>query len=118
MPAAGKLNKWVDLQRPREESDQRDDVGQPLDPWPSIGEMWAAIEPLSGVETFASNQTRPITAHRVTIRWRPDVLSNMRFVWRDMRTGKTRVFQIDGPPLDPDERGEELVCMCQEREAA
>lgn len=113
--AAGKLNKWLLLQAPRDDSDKRDGMGQPEDGWPTIAEMWGAVEPLGNAESFSANQTRSTLTHRVTIRWRDRIDSTMRFAYRD-RAGKTRYLQIDGTPVDPEERGEFLECDCQEQE--
>lgn len=113
---AGDLDKWLILQRPRDDSDPRDALGQPADDWPAIAGLWAKVEPLGSAETFSANQTRGSLTHRVTIRWRAGVESNMRFFWDDRRSRRKRILQIDGLGVDPDERGELLQFVCQEIE--
>lgn len=114
---AGRLNKWVTLERPRDDGDARDAMGEPISPWIAIADFWASIEPQAAVEVFQGQQVRSNVTHLVTIRWRDDVKSSMRFVWLDARANKTRYFEIDGQPIDPEERGEELQIACQEQEA-
>lgn len=112
---AGKLNKLLTLQRPRSGSDV-DQMGQPEDEWPGVAQMWAEIKPKSSSKVFQGQQSKALATHTITIRWRADVLSNMRFEYVDSLLGRTRHFVIDGNPIDPDERGEFLVCQCTEAE--
>ena len=116
---AGKLNKRVTLQRPRD-ADERDTHGQPVDDWPDVATVWAAVEPLSAGESQRAQQAGADLTHRVTIRYRADVLSNWRVKFDDPRRPaetRTRYLAIVGPPRDPDERGEYLELLCQERGA-
>ena len=113
--AAGKLRHRLVIERPRDDSDARDGLGHPIDTWPTVAPVWGLIEPLTSSEVFQEQQTKSVATHRITIRYRSDLLSKWRFRYDDPGTGKSRYFWIDGRPIDAGERRESLVCTVQEK---
>jgi len=85
--AAGKLNVRVTLQTP---SGSQDSFGQRVRTWSTFAEVWASIAPLSARELQARDAASLQVSHRVTIRWRAGVTSEMRILYG------TRVLQIVG----------------------
>lgn len=75
--------------------------------WLDAGEVWAAIEPLSGSEAIVAEAVSGRISHAITIRHRPDVVPTMRFRQGD------RIFDI-AAAIDLDERGRMLRCLCRE----
>ncbi len=84
-----------------------DGLGGFSESWTEIGTVFAKTEPIAATSVFAADQTLETVTHRVTLRWRGDVSSGMRFV----RPG--RVLNII-TVHDPDETGRYLVCRCRE----
>lgn len=109
---AGKLRHRVTIERPRA-ADERDVNGEPVPPWIAVGDVWAAIEPLSARESFAAQQALSVVTHRITLRYRKDWRASWRVRYID--GGKQRYFYFDGPPLSPDEKREILIGTAQER---
>lgn len=75
--------------------------------WTPLADIWAMIAPQRGSETFGADAQESVIAHQVTIRWRPDASSPMRF-----RLG-SRALYIRAA-FDPDARKRFLVCTCEE----
>lgn len=67
---AGLLDRRVRIDRLHVE---RDDVGQPVERWSLVAEVWARVEPLGGREGFGQQQFVATGDVRFTIRWRDDV---------------------------------------------
>lgn len=84
-----------------------DGIGGHSESWTEIATVFAQIELVSASSVFAADQTIETVTHRLTMRWRSDVASGMRFV----RQG--RVFEIV-TVNDPDESGRYLVCRARE----
>lgn len=104
MPA-GELNKRVILQYVTEVSDG---MGSTDDTWNDGDTIWAALWPLSSTQTIGSMQPIGTISHRIRIRWR----SNFRSTWR-LKFGE-RIFDIVGPPINPNEKNEFLDIMAKE----
>ncbi|MBX3571295.1 MAG: phage head closure protein [Mesorhizobium sp.] len=66
------------------------------------------MQPIVVRERFGADQTLEEVTHRVTIRYRPDVASGMRFVMGD------RVLSIL-TVHDSDETGRYLICRTREQ---
>lgn len=69
--------------------------------------VMARIEPVTATSVFGADQTLESVTHRVTLRWRENIASGMRF------TKGARRFNIV-TVHDPDERGRYLVCRVRE----
>lgn len=90
-------------------ADLPDEQGGLLEGWTPVATLWGRVEPLrSKASEVADAATAPIT-HRVTIRYRDDVLHAMRFVHR----GRNLLIRT---ARDPDETRRYLVCDCEENQ--
>jgi SPP1 family predicted phage head-tail adaptor len=78
--------------------------------WESLGQVWAAIEPLSLDDRLLSDKRLGVLTHRVTLRHRTDITLSHRFMLG------ARVFHIRAA-RDPDERGQLLECLVEEERA-
>jgi len=72
---AGQLDQRVTLQKP---STERDDYGQQINAWTTLGEAWAAVEPLQGREFLAAGAEQSEVTARIRMRWRSNIAANMR----------------------------------------
>jgi len=100
----GKLRERLTIQAP---SLTDDGVGGKNRQWRTIGKVWANLREVSGQETEFAQGQQAIRKMRVTIRWRGDMNSHMRFVYG------TRLLYIVAML---DERGTRrfLTCLCEE----
>lgn len=108
MIKSGELRHLVTLQRP---SGARDAVGGRVTTWDAQGEVHAKIEPIQGRERFYAAQRQASTSHMVTVRYGPET-RDIDATWR-IKFG-TRIFTVDEPPRNTEERNIELVMMCTE----
>jgi SPP1 family predicted phage head-tail adaptor len=107
---AGLLNRRVHLQKPAMASDAE---GVSSENWSDLDMVWAHINPYTARELFAAAQPEELLTHQVTIRWRSDVTTHMRFLYQEKPTDPFRIFLIH-TMLDPDEGHKELDCLCEE----
>ncbi len=105
MPRIGKLRHRLTLETRQIEPDG---AGGELVSWIGGDAVWAAIEPLSGVELLKRDRLAGALTHRVTLRFRADITPEMR-----MRLGN-RIFEIS-VARDVDERHRWLDCLCEEK---
>lgn len=82
-----RANKRLTLQ---EESKTSDGRGGNTVTWVDVVTVWAALEPVSAKERYASEQVQRETTHRIQIRYRTGVHSGMR-----AKHGN-RIFSITG----------------------
>lgn len=75
--------------------------------WSTVGDTWAAIEPLTMDEKTITDRDTPLLKYRITLRHRSDLSQANRF-----RLG-SRILMIRAV-RDPDERGEFLECLAEE----
>jgi len=78
---AGILKHYVALQ-------EHHDVWDPITGdisliWETMEEVWAEVAPLSGREFIAANATQSEVIARITIRYREDITSDWRILFRD-----------------------------------
>ena len=101
----GSLRHRVSIERPlRTETDG----GAAVISWTSLASVFARIEPVGGGEfDVADGQVGRVT-HKVLMRYRSDVLPQMRIV------AGTRELEISAA-LDLDGRGRWLQCHCKEK---
>ncbi len=85
----------------------RNDDGSEAVTWEEFTRAWASIDPVGGREYFLASQMQAPTDHRITIRYQPNIESEMRVAWNG------RNFNIRSI-LNREERNIELVLMCQE----
>ena len=76
--------------------------------WRDVATLWAAIRPLrGGPEGLWAAQPATRLRSEITIRYRPGLWPQMRFVAGD------RVWNIIAV-FDPDGRRARLICLCEE----
>ncbi len=103
-PAIGALRQRVTLEAP---VDTPDGAGGFARSYAPVAQVWARIAPTSAREDFVEQRAEQSISHLVTIRWRDDVASAMRFSFRGRKLLIRSVF-------DPDERRRFLICQCEE----
>lgn len=101
---AGTLRHLVELQSP---SLAQNAYGEPIESWTTYAAVWAAIRPLSAVETPQAPQATPIATHQVTLRYTTGVTSGHRIKFG------TRYLNVESV-LNTDERNRELLLQCRE----
>jgi SPP1 family predicted phage head-tail adaptor len=77
--------------------------------WEAAGDMWAAVEAVSGGERIEADRMSGEVNALITIRYREDIVPAMRF-----RTG-SQIFHIL-TVLDGDGAHRFLRCQCQRRD--
>ena len=104
----GKMRHRITFQR---FSGALDDFGDPLqmddDNWADVATTWAAIDPISGREFYAAEQSQSEVSHKIRCRYRTGLDTAMRIAY-----GKRR-FKIISL-IDWEERHESLLLMCKE----
>ena len=90
---------------------EQDSFGDPLqaddDNWVDVVSPWAAIDPVSGREFYAAEQSQSEVSHKIRCRYYPGLTTDMR-----IKYGK-RIFQI-ASIIDWEERHQSLLIMCKE----
>lgn len=103
-PPIGSFRHRLALEEP---TTTTDDGGGFTTAWTALGDVWAAVAPVSGDERLVADALSGRLTHRITERQRRDVKPAMR-----LRTAD-RIYEIvavlDAYPLQP------LVCLCEER---
>jgi|GEM_PF-392645 len=96
--SAGELCHRVVIQR--NVSTERDEYNheKPAD-WQVFLTLWAKVTPLSARDLFAAQAAQSQVVARLKIRYRTDIDSSMRVIFR----GET--YSIDSPALNDDETG-------------
>lgn len=84
-------------------------LNQPVYDWATFATVWGEVDPLKGREYIASKQAQAELTHRITIRYIPGIKPTMRIKWGE------RIFEIDGPPINPYESNYEIQLMCKEK---
>lgn len=107
MTAIGEFRHRLTLQAGDE---IEDGAGGVTRTWEPLGDIWAAIEPLSFDDAVVSDKRLGRLTHRVTLRYRTDITLTHRFVLG------ARVFCIRAV-RDPDERARLLECLVEEERA-
>ncbi len=87
--------------------DAPDDLGGFTRSFAPVARVWAQIETLGASDQFVEQRSEQILRCAVTIRWRPDLESQMRF---DFRGRKLVIRSIE----DSGERRRFLKCLCEE----
>lgn len=74
--------------------------------WAPVAALHAAVEPLSGREFLAAQQTQSKVNTRIVVRYHPGVTAAMRFVFR------AQLYNIEAILGDKDSGLEYLTCLC------
>lgn len=76
---AGEMRERVTIQAP---STTRTASGAARLGWANSATVWAKVSSLSGREVLQSMQANVIVTHRLYMRFRPDVNTESRLIWR------------------------------------
>jgi SPP1 family predicted phage head-tail adaptor len=101
----GKLRHRITIQQ---ESETSDSMGGNTIMWNDVATVWASINPLSGKEYYDAEQVQSEVSHKIRIRYRSGITSDMRIDF------KGRIFKIVSPPINWEERDREMMLMCRE----
>lgn len=82
------------------------DLGEEVGGWVPVATVFARAEPIRSRELVAAGQLQDAGDVRFIIRFRPDVLSAMRLIWRD------KPYDIIGEPIDIEARRQWLEMTC------
>jgi len=101
---AGELRHRLVIESPQRVNDG---AGGAITTWLEVATIWANVQPVTAREQRSADQRTQKTSHRITVRYREDINSTMRF------TGEGRIFDIEAIINDA-ERDHWLVCFCVE----
>lgn len=108
MPAkavtVGDMRERVTLQAA---TDTTDAIGGLVRSWTDVATVWARVEEMSAREQYHREQIQSSANFAVTIRYRADVTTKNRVIWRGRR------FEIVGRP-NLDERRRFMRLACEE----
>lgn len=85
-----------------------DEMLQPVDNWPAVGERWAEVRDLTGRRLTAAQQVHGEVTTEVRMHYTDKVKPGYR-----LQLGQ-RVLEIIGAPADPTGLRREIVCTCRE----
>jgi SPP1 family predicted phage head-tail adaptor len=100
----GAMRQRVTLEGP---TDIPDEVGGFARNYAPLAQLWAKIESLDAGEQFVEQRLEQLQKFAVTIRWRADVQSQMRFDFRGRKLVVKAVQEVD-------DRRRLLRCLCEE----
>lgn len=93
------------------EAEQDSTTGEMEESWTVLDTVWGAFEPYSTKDKIAAASVNSQTMARAIIRYRDDIIPNMRISFRN------KLYEIEGPALsDPDSGLEYLTLMLREIE--
>lgn len=87
----GELDQRVTLQS---RSVVKDAYGQDTITWTTVAIVWAQVQALRGREFFAAAQVQQEQTVKVRIRYRSDVLTTWRLVWKGVHHDITGVIPV------------------------
>lgn len=85
------------------------DFGEQTDVWTEITRDWASIEPISGREFFAAQQTQSDITTRIICRYSSALAA---VTAKDRIVYNSTVYDIRHPPINKEMRNRELQFMC------
>ena len=100
---AGDLRHRIVIQHQVEQQDPAS--GEVTTGWAVYATVWAAVSPLSARDLIAAQAGQSEASGRITIRYRPGVLSTMRILHRG------QIFTIIGQPLPDKASGLEYLTL-------
>ncbi len=92
----GKMRRQMKLQ---EQIRTLDEAGGFTFVWEDVAvtpAVFAAVQPLSGGESFAHHQTNFSSTHKITLRYRSDITPDMRLTEGDSVYNILSIIDIDG----------------------
>jgi SPP1 family predicted phage head-tail adaptor len=101
----GSLRHRVTIERPQ--PSPQDGGGATIE-WTPVGEVFARIDTISGREVEVADGRAGRVTHKVLIRYRNDILPEMRIVTEMRRLDVRSVIDVDG-------RRRWLQCLCEEQ---
>lgn len=104
MPRSGAYRHKITIE---EHAEALDSHGQAIKTWSTFAQPFAAVEPLSGQELFASAQYNAEVTTRIRMRYQSGVTPLMRIQYG------SRIYNIEAI-IDKSERTKELHLMCSE----
>lgn len=108
---AGQLNKKIEIHRAYVDRNAR---GEDVTRWRTAAQVWARVTQLSGDERVAAMQVHAEAKWEVELRWRSDLRTTDRIVYKTLHA--THTLEIVSV-VDPDERKRRLILTCSEPEA-
>lgn len=107
----GKLRHRIALQR---QSTTQDAAGHPAQTWTTFATRRASIQPLNGREYLKASGEGSDVSTRIRMRYDATV-ATLKAYDRviDESVSPMVVYDIEGPPINPDERNRELILMCR-----
>jgi SPP1 family predicted phage head-tail adaptor len=110
----GKFDQRITLQRRIEE---RNVIGESVITYQNAISAWAAVEPLTGRELFAAQQTQSEITTRIRMHWQRGITERMRVVHvTSYRTPRTQDVYDVLAVLDDRSQHQELQLMCVRRD--
>jgi SPP1 family predicted phage head-tail adaptor len=110
----GKFDQRITLQRRIE---QRNVIGETEITYLNAISAWAAVEPLTGRELFAAQQTQSEITTRIRMHWQRGISERMRVVHiTSYRTPRTQDVYDVLSVIDDRSAHEELQLMCARRD--
>lgn len=106
----GSLRHRLTLQR-LADPPVRDAYGEVTESWVALATVWGSVDQLGGREMTYASQRQSAATHKIVIRYYAGLTSADR-----VKFG-TRIFNIEGPPLNTEERNISLTIMAIEQAA-
>lgn len=103
-PLIGELRHRITFQIPVV---QDDGYGGEEKIWQDVFTVWASIKPVSGREYYEAMAIQNEITHRIKVRYRSDITTDMRIAHGD------RIYEIEAV-IDIDSRHKYLEILCRE----
>lgn len=101
-------NRHITIQRYNGATDEYGDVRTDIaSNWVDVRSVWASIDPISGKEFYAAEQSQSKVTHKIRCRYFSGAKTEQRIKY------KGRIFQIVSV-INWGERSEDLMFMCEE----
>lgn len=104
----GKMRHRITVQQFNDQVDTHGDIRDDEDTnWSAFTTVWAAIDPISGREFYAAEQSQSQVTHKIRCRYFPGLTTEMRISYSG------RIFEIVSA-IDWEERHESYLIMAKE----
>jgi len=84
---------------------EQDSDGLMEETWSELDTVWGSFEPFSTKDIIAARTVHEQITARAVIRYRSDVTSEMRLIFR------SKTYKIDGPPLTDKDSGLDYLTL-------
>jgi SPP1 family predicted phage head-tail adaptor len=122
---AGDMRHRVQLQQNQPTTNS---FNEPVANWVDVAAVWAAIEPLLGLDIFAAQRIAAKARVRIRMRYYPGFDTSWRIAWTptaaaassssgsSSSSGAAGLTQYFTPlvVIDPENRRRQLICLCAE----